>query len=284
MRICERFVAVSLATLMVSFMLSTPSYGATAGDSFRAGKKQLAAGDFKTALKSFSAAVRADQGNAEYLQQYALLRQVLAMRKGLDKETNPRRWETMARGLHAFYVSQGLYDDAIVVDQKLHERLDSAMSALILAETQLAMNRASDAAEVLARLPEDKHTAGSRAIQGIALVRQGQRDDAREIAASINLPKDAGPGTVYAVARLNAAAGNADAACQLLGRCLEATPPTRQAGFREHAKVCPEFASLIDSSSFASALATKSKIAESACSGGSSCATCPMRGQCSEDH
>ena len=146
------------------------------------------------------------------------------------------------------------------------------------------MNRASDAAEVLARLPEDKHTAGSRAIQGIALVRQGQRDDAREIAASINLPKDAGPGTVYAVARLNAAAGNADAACQLLGRCLEATPPTRQAGFREHAKVCPEFASLIDSSSFTSALATKSKIAESACSGGSSCATCPMRGQCSEDH
>jgi hypothetical protein len=155
------------------------------------------------------------------------------------------------------------------------------MSALILAETQLAMNRVPEAVEVMSRLPEAKHTAASRAVQGIALVRNGQVDAARKIADEIELSEGVGPGTIYAVSRLNAAAGNPDSACKLLARCLQATLPSQQAAFKTHAQACPEFASLVGTADFTAALETESQVAESACSGGSSCATCPMRGQCS---
>ena len=42
-------------------------------------------------------------------------------------------------------------------------------------------------------------------------------------------------------------------------------------------------ADMTSSAAFAQVLQTKSKVPESKCSGGSSCSTCPMRGNCSHD-
>jgi len=65
-----------------------------------------------------------------------------------------------------------------------------------------------------------------------------------------------------------------------LARCFESLPPSRAANYQEHARACPDFAGLAASEGFAKALATQSKVQESACSGGSGCANCPMRGKC----
>jgi hypothetical protein len=82
------------------------------------------------------------------------------------------------------------------------------------------------------------------------------------------------------VARANVSVGNDNQALDLLTRCFEATPPSRLEVLKSHARKTPEFVSLASTPQFAEVLKTESKIAESKCSGGSSCAGCPMRGQC----
>jgi hypothetical protein len=163
----------------------------------------------------------------------------------------------------------------------MHAKLHTASSALLVAETQLAMNKPAEAAAVLGGLAADKHDSTTRSIHGLALARQGQVDEAKQVAQSVQLAGDAGPGAIYAAARCQAAIGNADRASQLLVRCFESSPPSRLEGFKQHAKTSPEFAALASNAGFVAALQTQSKVSESQCSGGSSCASCPMRGKCS---
>ncbi len=251
-----------------------------AADVFRAGETQLASGDLQGALQQFAKAARADQANQDYRQHYAMVRQVLTMRDSLPKEKDAAQWEYMARALHTFYISNGLYRDALAIDQQMHAKLNTASSAVLLAETQLAMNKPGEAAEVLAGLAADKHDSTTLAIRSLALARQGKVDEAKQVAQSIQVAGDAGPGAVYATARCYAAVGNTEQACQMLVRCFESSPPSRLEGFKQHAKTSPEFAGLTSNAGFAAALQTESKVSESKCSGGSSCANCPMRGKC----
>jgi len=250
------------------------------GDLFRAGEARLASGDLPGALQQFAAAVRADSSNQRYVQQYAMVRQVLMMRAALPKEKDLANWEYKARALHTFYLNHGLYADALDIGAQLHAKLNDGASALLLAETQLAMNRPADAADVLAALSGDKHTVATKALHGLAAARQGKRDDAQKIAQTIQLTSNEGSGVVYAVARLHAAIGDGDQACRLLVRCFESSAPSRLAGFKQHAQTSPEFSGLAGDPRLVAALQTMSKVSESACSGGSSCGSCPMRSKC----
>ncbi len=104
----------------------------------------------------------------------------------------------------------------------------------------------------------------------------------REIVKGVALGQEPGPQVRYAVARLYAVTGYSAEALAALAGCLESVPPSRQANLKEHAKRCPDFAKLASTEAFAKALDTPSKIPESACSGGSGCANCPMRGNCAK--
>jgi hypothetical protein len=253
----------------------------SAPEYFAAGKAALANADFQGALRAFANAARRDQENQEYLQQYAMVRQVITLRQRLDTERDDARWEYIARGLRSYYVSNGLLSEALPLDKQRHARLNTTSSATTLAETQLALHMSAEAAETLAGLAAEKHTTATRALHALAVARQGDVERARTLADTIELTEDATPGSIYSVARLNAAMGNTDQALALLAKCLESLAPSRQAGFKKHAQTSPEFASFVSTAAFAEVLETKSKVHESACSGGSRCASCPMRGQCS---
>ena len=273
----------SLGTLLLSaalLVLGTLAQAESAPDAFASGKALLAGADFRGALEAFGKAARADRSNQEYLQHYAMVRQVLTLRAHLDTEKDDLRWEYIARGLHTFYLSQGLYDEALTLDKSMHARLNTALSAALLAETQLALNRNAEAVEVLAALDPPKQTAATRALHGLALARDGKRDEARRIAGTIEVSPGVGPGVIYTVARLSAAVGNADQALVLLRQCFESVAPSRLDVFKGHARKSPEFAGLAATPAFAQVLQTKSKVPESQCSGGTSCAGCPMRGKC----
>ena len=276
-----RLHIVSISAVFLSIaVLSGAAHAETAAQAYRAGQSLLASGDLPGALQRFGKAARADQNNREYAQQYAMLRQVLTLRDGLAKETDAQRWEYMARGLHAFYVGQELYDEALKLDRQIHAKLNTAASAIMLAETALALDRGEEAAEVLAKLEPARQTPATRAVLGVALARQGKQDAAREVAAALEVPADAGPGVLYAAARLHAATGGAARACAMLVRCFEAVPPSQLDSFKQHAQQTVEFASLKSSAQFAQTLQTKSQVPESKCSGGSKCSNCPMRGNC----
>lgn len=243
-------------------------------------KALLAQGDFDAALAAYATAARADQDNRTYVQQYAVVRRVIQIRKQLEAEQDTERWQYLARALHAFYISQGIYSEALALDEKIHARLGTASSAAALAETQLAMDLDAEAAKTLSALEPERATPTTQALLGIALAREGKMDEARRVAAGVKLPEKAGPRMVYTAARLQGATGNTREALKLLARCFESTAPSLLDGYKAHARKCPEFTALASTAPFAEVLKTKSAVPESKCSGGSGCAGCPMRGKC----
>jgi len=253
--------------------------GETAQQAFTKGEAQVAQGQFADALESFANAARADRTNPEYLQHYALLRRVVDLRARLTTEDNPQRWQYMAKGLRAFYAGEGLLAELLKLDQELHRRSGTAESAALLGETQLEMGQNAEAVQTLSLEP-DKASETTRALLGVAQARTGNGEAARQTAAKLVLPPGADVQMSYAAARLQAAAGDRAQALALLTSCFEATAPSQTEGFKKHAAQCAEFAALRGTPQFAAVLETKSKVAESKCSGGSSCAGCPMAGKC----
>jgi predicted negative regulator of RcsB-dependent stress response len=270
-------VAFSLALLC-----SVTAHAETAEQAFVRGNTLLAKGSFQEALQAYSTAVRAERTNQQYGQQFMLVRRVIALRESLDREKDTQRWLKIAQSLRSFYISQGIYSEALSVDEGIHSRLNTALSAGQLAETQLAMGRDAEASRVLSSLAPEKVTTATQALLGIAIARQGQVDEARSISEAIATSDSSDPGTQYVLARLQAVVGNHGTALGLLTRCFEAVPPSRLNDLKMHAKLTPELAALASTDGFAAALQTESKVAESKCSGGSSCAGCPMRGNCAK--
>jgi tetratricopeptide (TPR) repeat protein len=252
----------------------------TAAEAFANGESLVAKGDFDGALTAYAAAVRGDRANQEYVQHYALLRRVIQLRNSLDKEKDAARWENLARPLHSFYTSQKVYSEALALGKQIHTKLNSPWSAVTLAETQLALSQNDEAVKTLDGLAAGKRTATTQALLGIALVRAGQSDRGKEVGKEIALSENADAQTTYAAARLYAALGESQKAIETLAGCLASVPPGLQEGYREHARTSPEFAKLASTLAFVKALKTESKVPESKCSGGSSCAGCPMRGKC----
>ena len=279
MRVSPLLVGVAFS---LALFCSATAHAETGEQAFARGNTLLEKGSFQEALQAYSTAVRAERTNQEYGQQFMLVRRVIALREALAREQDAQRWLKIAQSVRSFYISQGIYSEALSVDEKTHARLNTASSAGQLAETQLAMGRDAEASSVLSSLPPEKATTATQALLGIAVARQGRVDEAQSIGEAIARSDSSDPGTLYSLARLQAVVGNHGAAFGLLTRCFEAVPPSRLKDLKTHAKQTPELAALASTDGFAAALQTKSKVAESKCSGGSSCAGCPMRGGCAK--
>ncbi|MCL4202000.1 MAG: hypothetical protein KJ000_05865 [Pirellulaceae bacterium] len=266
--------------LGVWMLVAQSAVAQQAEQAYAAGNEQLAQGDLRAALQSYARAVQADRSNQQYAQQFLLVRQVLLLHQAIETETDAQRWKQSAQALRTFYASRGMHKQALSVDEAVFARDKSANAAIQLAESRLALNEHSAAAEALSGLTPELATPGARALLAIALARQGKQDEARQVAGQVTVSDDAGPGTLYLVARMHGAMGDDKTAISSLQRCFEAVPPSRLDDLKLHARTCPDFASLSATPVFAAALQTASKVAESACSGGSSCGSCPMRSQC----
>ena len=239
-------------------------------------------GKLDEAMKTYASAAKTDRTNMEYRQQYALMRQVIKLRDALPKEENPVKWQTGAQGLRAFYVGNALYKDALPLDQQLHEKLNTAETAQMLAETLLNLNKNAEAAKFVAALDEEKKNAPALvALCGIAAARLDQKDQAQATLSGLKLPEEPNPSLLMTVARLQALLGMDAAACASLSQSLENTPETRMAEPIAYAQACPDFAAIKKSDAFAAALKTESKVKVSGCSGGSSCGSCSLKGSCS---
>jgi tetratricopeptide (TPR) repeat protein len=260
-----------------------PSFGAGADAAFARGNALLAQGNLQGALQSYAVAARADRDNQQYRQRFMLVRQALSLQKQLGVEKDAQRWRQMAQALRSFYASQDLHTQALAVDGQIHKRLQTSGSALQLAQTQLALAKNAEAAATLGDLGRKKATPATEALRAVALARQGEIDQAIDIAMEADAPPDADPGTFYCLARMHAVIGNNDQAVALLTSCFEAVAPSRLDALKLHARGCADFGELASTSGFAEAMQTQSKVAESECSGGSSCAGCPMRAKCSKN-
>lgn len=251
----------------------------TAAARFAQGAAALQKGDFHAALADYAAAARAEPANEHYRQQHALLRRIMQMRDQLEQETDSEKWEAGALALRSFYQDNGVHGELLALDRRAHARLNSADSAARLADTLLARGDNNATVDLLSALDESRQTDRTRVLLGIALARTGRLEEAKVIAGKV-IPADDGPGMLYDVARLRALVGNTDGAMAALTACFEQTRPSRLAAFKDLAKADADLAGIARHDGFAKVLATASKIKESSCSGGESCAKCPSRGKC----
>lgn len=271
-----------LGFVALALLIATPAWAESAADANARGKALLTKADFQGAMQAFADAARADAGNQDYRGNFAMTRQVIALRDRLDKEQDAARWEYTAQALLDFYTIERIYPAALELSEKMHAKLNTASTARVLGETQMAMGKYAEAEKMLSALDAKKATLATESLRGLAMVRNGKTDEAAKIAKSLVVPEDAGARALYCDARLQAAVGNNAQAVELLRRCMENVPPSLQDGYREHARDCEEFASLSGSEAFAKALSVESKIAESKCSGGGQCAGCPNRAKCAK--
>lgn len=269
-------------TFLVCTILAMPALAGDANkaaQAFEEGKQLVAKASFDDAIRAFATAAKADPDNKAYRDEYALLRRIIKMRQTLAKERNEEKWETTAYALRSFYYENNLYEEALAVDKMFHERQNTPDTAARLAETLLELGRNSEAVDVLSAVDADHATLATRALLGIAYAREGRHGEAREIARSCEAPEGTGPGELMFLARLYTLEGDNADAMAALTRCFEGVPPSRLDAFKQRAKAHPDLTVLTRHVGFPNVLATASKIQESGCSGGASCATCPHRGK-----
>jgi len=255
-----------------------------AAKSFSQGNDLLAKADFDAALKAYATAARTDGSKNDYRQQYSLLRRVISLREALATEKNAGKWETTARALREFYHANKVYSEALSLDQQIHAKLDSAESAIMLAQSQLAADKNEDAEKLLSGLNEKKITAHSRVLLAVAMARQGKVDQAKPVLEKCLLTKDdqANPTLLFDQARAKTLVGDSDGALAALSRSLEMTRPSQLEATRLYAKNSKDFEKIAQGPGFATALKTESKVKESGCSGGASCGSCKSKGSCSQ--
>jgi len=187
----------------------------------------------------------------------------------------------MARVLHTYYLQKQMLEPAVDIAKKMHARTPSTHSAATLADALLAVERPGEAAEMLALLDVEKHTASTRALQVLSLAAAEKLDEAKNVAAKeFAMPESPGATVLYRASRMYLALGEQDEALKTLTRCFESVAPSRLDAFKLMVSSKSEFKSLADSSKLAEVMKVKSKITESDCSGGSSCSGCPRRGKC----
>ncbi|MFC1572604.1 hypothetical protein ACFL6M_03290 [Candidatus Eisenbacteria bacterium] len=275
------WIALASLALLLGMAASSPNAdGNDAASAAATAQKLLQAGDFQGAFRAYAEAVRTDAGNQEYRQRYAILRQVISLREQIDQERDPKRFDQFARALHSFYRSEGILGEALKISHELHAKQATPETATMLADLQLELGMNDDAAKILAGYNSGDNPEELHVLYGIALARQGKREQATTQLGRIKLPEGAAPGLCYHVARLQALTGNAEDAQNTLTRVFSATPPSEQEPLRTRAQNCPDFTSLAGSAGFAKALATPSQVKESSCSTGTSCGACPSASAC----
>ncbi|MHC5108338.1 MAG: tetratricopeptide repeat protein [Planctomycetota bacterium] len=251
-----------------------------AQEAFAEGQALLAEGEFDGALRAFKRAARGQRSNEEYAQQYALVRQIVELRKQLPKEQDAERWLSGAAALQAFYHENKLFGESLPLDRQRFHRAPSTKSAVMLAKTQLALQMNPEAANLLAGLKSELQSPHAKVLHALALIRMDRIDPARALVRAGKQTDTVEPGYFVDLARVQVALGEQQVALGTLKRSIELTPPSRLEQHKVRLRSSPDFADLVGTAAFDEVLKTSSTIKESPCSGGSGCGKCPKRSKC----
>jgi len=273
---------VLLGLAVVGIVAAAPlawAGSAEATKAFEEGKALLAKGQFDKALDAYKTAVKADPESKELTTAYTILRRVISIREQFAKEQEPEAWQQMARALLSYYQRNHIAGESLTLAGQMHEKLKNAESAAILADTQLSADKNEEALKLLTGMTKEQQSPGTTVLQGVALARLGKKDEAKAIAAKIELTKDSDADMNFNAARLYALVGENDKALKALTAALEGTPPTWLADVKNEAKTGKDFVGIAKGDEFTKVLATESKV--KSCGESSACGKCPSKGKCS---
>jgi len=242
------------------------------------GDALLAKGDIKGAFSVYVTASKTYPDNSEILNKAMLLKRVITLERFTATQSTSPNWDKAALQLHAFYLSHGLKEKALVNDKKLHKKLNNTLSASLMVETLLELNENKQALDQLSKV--EKKDTQCDVYEAIALARLNKVKDAGNIKKDRIPAKTDTVGLLYDYARLDALLGDHRSAYTNLTAFLEAVPASQHDTLKKFVLSCQDFKALVNTEDFQKVMKTKSKVVVSDCSGGSSCATCPSRNKC----
>lgn len=279
-----RIATKLLASLLALIALGTAPAGAAPGDEaaghYRDGMEVLTRGDFDGAIQALLRAAQADPRNQEYRQELALVHRIRQIRGLMESEKDLQAWARHARSVRAFYYEYEIYGEALALDRQRHQRIGTVATAVSLAESQLELDRNAEAAELLGKIADEKATPRALTLRGIAVARLGKLEEARALARRCPAPEGKDRALIFHMACLRALTDDLPGAADLLTLCFESIPPSQLEAAKAYAKGRRDLAALTASPDYAKVWLTASKIAESSCSGGTSCGSCPSKGSC----
>lgn len=269
------------AGLLLALLLAAPALAQTAVSPADRAEATLKQGDLEGALQLFKQAVRESPDNPALRQRAILVQRIVTIRSALDGAADPEDWMMLAEALHSFYHENGILSEALVVDQKIHDKLRTPASAMLLARTLLALEKNKQTIELLESQSVQEAPANLHTLLALALARESRAADAQKVLLRVKLDEMKDQQVLLDAACVQARLNEPGHARALLVRSLQNTPPSRLEVARAQIKACPDLAGLRSSADFATVLATESQVTESQCSGGTSCGSCPSKTSCS---
>ena len=159
-----------------------------AAKAFTEGNTLLKKGDFSGAKKAYALAAKTDTTKPEYRSQYSIVSRVIKNRESLAKEKSTEKWTSLATALRSFYLKNGIDTEALDISKKINEKLNTADSAVLLAEVQLQLNQNADAVKTLKSLDVKKTTPQTQTLIALAYAEEKQIEQAKSLAAKIVVP------------------------------------------------------------------------------------------------
>lgn len=275
---CPRLALIVIASLTTAYAAYADADKAK--ELFRSGQALVAAGDFAAGLTAYEAAAAADSEDLNYQVAAAVLKRVISLRETLPRLAETPKWTPAVKALYAFCMENHAYAEALNQAAALHAKQADGESAAMVARANLRSGDNDAAIAVIAALPADMRTNETWVLTGIAQARLGNAEKAAAAARAVRETEHPDPALLYDRACLHSLLGDLEIAADCLTRAFENTLPSRLDVLKGHARTCGDLAQLRERDTFAKALATASKVSESNCSGGTSCAQCPSKGTC----
>lgn len=244
-------------------------------------------GNYQAAITAYAQAARANATVPYYRDQFALLRSVSKMQAALAKEPLAEKWKAYAEAVRVYHYNKGFYQAALAVDDAAYTKFKDPASAVHKIETLLMIGQDAQAQPLVASLSQasgDAVPARWQTLSQVVLAHTGQADKALASMANLKIDPKVNSAGLFDVARVYKAAAKTDEALSCLRMFLEHTVPTEMATSRNMITLCADFQDLQNQDAFKAVLATQSKVAQSGCTGGSSCSSCALKDKCSSGH
>ena len=246
--------------------------------------------DFNSALKLYAGAARQNSDNPYFKDQYSILRRVIKMKSALDKAADKNdkpnekvleRLSSYYQAVRAYYYSKGFYSESMKLDEMAMKLVPGQQQTLNYLESVVVVNP-DDASDTVSSICADSADEASEYELFNLLMKSrnaGSSDLTSEI-DKITVDPEANPAGFVYLACIYKNAGDETKAYEMVQKALEHTVPSEINGTRILASSMKEFKDDVNSDKFAAVLKTESKVAQSGCTGGSSCGSCSLKGKC----
>jgi hypothetical protein len=236
--------------------------------------------EYSSALQEYATAAKANPQVPYYRDQYAILRRVIKLKQLLAEETNAEKWKSYSVAVRAYYYSKGYYSESQELDLATAKKFETAEFAVNVLETLLMTDQNEEAVKFLETQKFTEKPVRYQTLEAVLLARTEKTEEALNAVKTIQLVPKTNAMSYFDLARVYWAAGDKEKAFSSLTVLMEHTAPSEQPVVQILIQRSREFAPLQGTEEMKTILATKSKVSQSGCTGGSSCGSCSLKDKC----